>query len=89
MFGSFYEIEKYLICNKVNKRIVLCGSHDIIGLHALVRAKRQGLLSATLIGDREKTIAILDDMDEPAADYLILRHPHRHLAHGGRACDDR
>ena len=72
MFCSFNEVEKYLIRSKVNKRVVLCGSHDRIGLRALVRAKRQGFATAILIGNRDKTIAILEEMDEPINEYVII-----------------
>ena len=72
MFRSFNEIEKYLIHNQVNKRIVLCGSHDDIALRALVRAKRLGFVSGILIGDNDKTAALLKEMGEPASDYTII-----------------
>ena len=72
MFRSFHEIEKHLISNKISKKIVFCGSQDDIGLRALVRAKRTGFVTATLIGDYEKTVALLREMDEPVADYEII-----------------
>lgn len=75
MFQNFKQIEEYLITENVHKRIVLCGSHDNLALGALVRAKRKGFLSATLIGDEEKTRALLADMNEPAEDYEIIHEP--------------
>lgn len=72
MFRSFNEIEKYLIRNQINKRVVLCGSHDDIALRAIVRAKRQGFVSGILIGDTEKTIAILNEIGESPDDYSII-----------------
>ena len=72
MFRSFNEIEKYLIRNQINKRVVLCGSHDDIALKAIVRAKRQGFVSGILIGDEDKTVALLNEMDEPPDDYSII-----------------
>lgn len=75
MFKNFEEIEDYLINENVKKRIVLCGSHDDLALNALVRAKRKGFVSATLIGDEEKTRALLAEMNEPAEDYVIIHEP--------------
>jgi phosphate butyryltransferase len=72
MFRSFNEIEKYLIRNQINKRVVLCGSHDDISLHALVRAKRQGFVSGILIGDSDKTVALLNEMGESPDDFVII-----------------
>ena len=78
MFKNFSEVEKHLITNDIKKHIVLCGSHDSIGLHAVVRAKRKGFVKATLIGDEEKTLAILNEMNEPVEDYEII-HETREL----------
>ena len=72
MFKNFQEIEDFLVRENVKKRVVLCGSHDDLALGALVRAKRKGFVSATLIGDEAKTRELLRSMDEPEEDYEIL-----------------
>lgn len=72
MFKNFNEIEEYLIQTKVKKRIVLAGSHDEIALKALIRAKRAGFLKGILIGDKEKTEAILKQENESIEDYEII-----------------
>lgn len=75
MFKNFAEVEEYLIQEKITKHIVLCGSHDDLALGALVRAKRKGFVTATLIGDEPKTRALLAEMGEPAEDYEIIHEP--------------
>lgn len=75
MFKNFSEIEEYLVRENVKKRIVLCGSHDDLALGALVRAKRKGFVSATLIGDAEKTCQLLNTMGEAEEDYKIIHEP--------------
>lgn len=72
MFTNFTEIENYLLSEKITKRVVLCGAHDDLALGALVRAKRRGLISATLIGEGDKIKALLDTMGEPGEDYEIV-----------------
>lgn len=75
MFKNFAEIEEYLVRENVKKRIVLCGAHDNLALAALVRAKRKGFVSATLIGDEEKIHALLGTMGESVDDYEIIHEP--------------
>ena len=75
MFKNFQEIENWLVSKKMKKRIVLVGAHDDLALGALVRAKRKGFVSATLIGDEEKIKTILAGMGEPIEDYEIIHEP--------------
>ncbi len=75
MFKNFQEIETYLVQENVKKRIVLCGAHDDLALGALVRAKRKGFVSATLIGDSEKIVELLHQLGESEADYEIIHAP--------------
>lgn len=78
MFRSFSEIEQYLIRNGIRKRIVLCGAKDDIAVQAIVRAKRNGFVSASLIGDQDETAALLRSFGEDPADYEII-HEFREL----------
>lgn len=75
MFKNYAQIEEYLIREKINKHVVLCGSHDDLALRALVRAKRTGFASATLIGDEAKTRDLLAEMGEPSDEYEIIHEP--------------
>lgn len=75
MFKNFAKIEEYLVRENVKKRIVLCGAHDDLALAALVRAKRKGFVSATLIGDEEKIRVLLETMGESVDDYEIIHEP--------------
>lgn len=75
MFKNFQEVEDYLVRENVKKRVVLCGAHDDLALGALVRAKRKGFVSATLIGDAEKICELLRAMGEPEEDYEIIHEP--------------
>lgn len=72
MFKNFNEIENFLLESKVIKKVVLAGSHDDLALGALIRAKRNGLVTAILIGDKEKTVEILNQYNEPVDDYEII-----------------
>ncbi len=72
MLRNFSEIEDFVISRGLRKRIALCGAHDDLALGALVRARRRGFVTASLIGDGEKIRALLDGMGESAEDYEIL-----------------
>ncbi|WDV46900.1 bifunctional enoyl-CoA hydratase/phosphate acetyltransferase [Clostridiaceae bacterium M8S5] len=72
MFKSFKEIEKYLISSNIKKKIALAGAHDDDALSAVVSAKRKGIITAVLIGDKEKIIKILVGMNESVEDYEII-----------------
>lgn len=75
MFLNFDEIEHYLTSNGLTRRLVLCGSHDDLSLGAVVRAKRQGFVSVTLIGDAAKTETLLKELGESPEDYTIIDEP--------------
>lgn len=72
MFRNFGEIEHYLTSNELTRRLVLCGSHDDLSLGAVVRAKRKGFISVTLIGNAEKTKELLLQMGEAPEKYEII-----------------
>ena len=86
MFCSFFDIERYLTKNSITKRVALCGAHDDIALRAVVRAKRKGFITAVLIGDQEKILSLLADMEEPAEDYEIIDKK-RELASASKAIE--
>ena len=75
MFSSFTEIERYLIDQKIKKRIVLCGARDDIAMNAIVRGKRNGFVDAILIGDQEEAAALLRTLGEDPSDYRIVHEP--------------
>ena len=75
MFQSFSQIEKYVLDNKVIKKIALAGSHDPDALSSVVSAKRKGVITACLIGDVEKTRELLKQMNEPEEGYQFIHEP--------------
>jgi phosphate butyryltransferase len=72
VYKNFDEVEKHLIENNIQKRLVLCGAEDDSALEAVVTAKRRGLVSGLLIGDEAKIRELLEQMSEPAEDYEIV-----------------
>lgn len=72
MFTSFKDMEAYIRAQHITARIALAGAHDDDALTAVVNARRKGVISAVLIGDGEKIHKLLDQMQEPAADYEII-----------------
>ncbi len=75
LFHNFAEVEKYILENNKVKKIALCGSEDKPALEAIVDAKNKGVITAVLIGDAEKTSAILTELGENPADYEIIHEP--------------
>jgi phosphate butyryltransferase len=72
MFKNFDEIRSYVLLKNEVKTIALCGSHDTITLGAVVRAKREGMIKAVLIGNAEATSTILRELGEDLSDYQII-----------------
>lgn len=74
-FNTFAELESYILENGIVKKIALCGAHDEPALSALVEAKRKGVASGVLIGDEPAVRALLAQLGEDPADYVILHEP--------------
>jgi phosphate butyryltransferase len=72
VFCNFDEIKKHLQNKGISRRIALCGAHDDAALGAVVKAKREGLITSTLIGNEDGIKQILSSLNEPAGDYEII-----------------
>ncbi len=75
MYKNFQEIEDYLMSQGIKKCIALAGSHDDDALASVVNAKKQGLASAILIGDTEKTKELLLELKENPDEYHFIQEP--------------
>jgi Phosphotransacetylase len=75
MFKNFDDIEQYILGEKIKKRLVLCGAHDEAVLEAVVNAKRKGVITGILIGDKPKILELLAQMEENDAEYEIIHEP--------------
>jgi phosphate butyryltransferase len=62
MFRSFTDIETFVLSQKVKKTIVLAGAHTKDGLESVLYARKKGIADVKLIGDAQKTEAILRDL---------------------------
>lgn len=80
MFHSFSEIENHILASKSVKRVVLCGAHDEPALSAVVEAKRKGIISAILIGDKPEILKLLFKLNENPAEYQIINKPDEQLS---------
>lgn len=72
MFTSFLDIEKYVKENGIVKRIALASAHDDDVLEAVTNARKRGVVSAALIGKKEKIKELLAAFDEKESDYEII-----------------
>lgn len=72
MFQSFKEIEAHIKKKQIVKRIVLAGAHDDDALEAVVNAKKQGVVSAILIGVEQQIKELLVAFGESEHDYEII-----------------
>jgi phosphate butyryltransferase len=75
MYRSFKEIEKAVLERKTLKKLVLAASADDVALESVVRAQRNGIVDAQLVGDAEKTAKLLADLGENPKDYYITDEP--------------
>ncbi|MBR2067153.1 MAG: hypothetical protein IJ875_02690 [Solobacterium sp.] len=72
MIRNFNEIEKIVSGGKEKPTAVLVGCHDEYALRALIQAKRKGYCEAILIGDIQKTKAILEKEKENLDTYSFM-----------------
>lgn len=72
MFTSFTDIEDYVKKNGIVKRIALASAHDEDVLEAVTYARNRGVISAVLIGKKEKIKELLAVFDEKESDYEII-----------------
>ena len=72
MFKNFNEVEKYILENKLKKRIALANAQDDVALEALIEAKRRGVAEGILIGDEDAIRALLGKAGEKEEDYTVI-----------------
>lgn len=72
MLKSFQEMESYIKSNHITVRIALAGAHDDDTLAAVVNARRNGVISAVLIGRGDEIKKLLLEMDEDPQAYTII-----------------
>ena len=72
MYNSFMEIEKELLSSGVKKTVALANAQDREALSALVYAKRRGIVTGKLIGDKAAITELLQELGENPAEYDII-----------------
>lgn len=72
MFTSFQEIEEYIKKNHIVKKVALAGAHDDDALAAVANARKKGVITAVLIGHKEKIKKLLPLLGEKESDYEII-----------------
>jgi len=72
MFRNFFELEQFILDKKICKRVVVAGGHDTESLTAIKLAKEKGLVTATLVGPKDKMLAALEEIGESASDYTLV-----------------
>ena len=75
MYKTFKEIEAAVIARGRRVRLALAASADGVALDAVIRAQRNGIIEAQMVGDAEKTKELLKEMGENPGDYEIIDEP--------------
>lgn len=72
MFRNFDEIEQFVLASGVKKKIAVANSHDEDALMSAMMAYDKGIADFILIGEQEKTCAILAEMGKDPANFEIV-----------------
>ena len=75
MYKTFKEIEEAVIKRGRKVRLALAASADDVALDAVIRAQRNGIIEAQMVGDAAKTAELLKSMGENPGDYEITDEP--------------
>ncbi len=75
MYKTFKEIEAAVIARGRKVRLALAASADDVALDAVIRAQRNGIIEAQMVGDAAKTAELLKEMGENPGDYEITDEP--------------
>ena len=75
MYKTFKEIEAAVIARGRKVRLALAASDDDVALDAVIRAQRNGIIEAQMVGDAAKTADLLKEMGENPGDYEITDEP--------------
>ena len=75
MYKTFKEVEEAVLARKRAVKLALAASADDVALDAVIRAQRNGIIEAQMVGDAAKTAELLKDMGENPGDYEITDEP--------------
>ena len=75
MYRTFKEIEEAVLKRGRATRLALAASADDVTLEAVVRAQKNGIIEAQLVGDAKQTAEYLKALGENPADYEIIDEP--------------
>ena len=75
MYKTFKEVEEAVLARGRRVKLALAASADDIALDAVIRAQRNGIIEAQMVGDAEKTKELLKEMGENPGDYDITDEP--------------
>lgn len=69
---NFEELIKKVQQYEIKKRVAVIAAHDEHTLEAVMKAKAKGILSAILIGDADKIVSILQNMNVPVDSEITI-----------------
>ena len=75
MYKTFKEVEEAVLARGRRVKLALAASADDVALDAVIRAQRNGIIEAQMVGDAEKTKELLKEMGENPGDYDITDEP--------------
>lgn len=75
MYKTFKEVEEAVLARKRAVKLALAASADDVALDAVIRAQRNGIIEAQMVGDAAKTAELLKEMGENPGDYEITDEP--------------
>ncbi|MBO7353838.1 MAG: hypothetical protein J6U61_06255 [Lachnospiraceae bacterium] len=75
MYKTFKEVEEAVLARGRRVKLALAASADDVALDAVIRAQRNGIIEAQMVGDAEKTKELLKEMGENPGDYEITDEP--------------
>ena len=75
MYKTFKEVEEAVLARGRRVKLALAASADDVALDAVIRAQRNGIIEAQMVGDAAKTKELLKDLGENPGDYDITDEP--------------
>ncbi len=75
MYKTFKEVEEAVLARGRRVKLALAASADDVALEAVIRAQRNGIIEAQMVGDAAKTAELLKEMGENPGDYEITDEP--------------
>jgi phosphate butyryltransferase len=75
MYKTFKEVEEAVLARGRRVKLALAASADDVALDVVIRAQRNGIIEAQMVGDAAKTAELLKEMGENPGDYEITDEP--------------